>query len=50
MTRISIEAPIQIVAQPHHSPQDIAREVARQLDARERQARARAHSRFEDRE
>ncbi|WP_291969400.1 hypothetical protein [Candidatus Symbiopectobacterium sp.] len=50
VTHISIEAPIQIVAQPHHSTQDIAREVARQLDARERQARARAHSRFEDRE
>ncbi|WP_025246556.1 hypothetical protein [Candidatus Sodalis pierantonius] len=44
MTHISLEAPIQIVAQPHHSPQDIARKVAR-----ERQARARAHSRFEDR-
>ncbi|MGP1038821.1 phage tail tape measure protein [Serratia sp. CY70267] len=47
-TYIDIHAPIQIVAQSHHSPQDIAREVARQLDARERQARSRANSSFND--
>nr|WP_308530328.1 phage tail tape measure protein [uncultured Serratia sp.] len=47
-TYIDIHAPIQIVAQSHHSTQDIAREVARQLDARERQARSRANSSFND--
>lgn len=47
-TYIDIHAPIQIIAQAHHTPQDIAREVARQLDARERQARSRANSSFND--
>ncbi|CAI2079184.1 Uncharacterised protein [Serratia proteamaculans] len=47
-TYIDIHAPIQIIAQAHHNPQDIAREVARQLDARERQARSRANSSFND--
>ncbi|WP_416261788.1 hypothetical protein [Gibbsiella quercinecans] len=49
-TYIDIHAPIQITAQPHHNPQDIAREVARQLDLRERQARARANSSYQDAE
>ncbi|CAI0730430.1 Uncharacterised protein [Serratia quinivorans] len=47
-TYIDIHAPIQIIAQAHHTPQDIAREVARQLDVRERQARSRANSSFND--
>ncbi|MFG1173868.1 phage tail tape measure protein [Erwiniaceae bacterium CAU 1747] len=43
-----INAPIHITAQPGQSAQDIAREVARQLDARERKAMARARSNFSD--
>ncbi|MFD2049445.1 phage tail tape measure protein [Pantoea stewartii] len=43
-----INAPIQITAQPGQSAQDIAREVARQLDERERRARAKARSNFSD--
>ncbi|CAI2120904.1 Phage-related minor tail protein [Serratia fonticola] len=46
--QVRIDAPIQIIAQPNHSPQDIAREVARQLDLRERQARAKANSSYHD--
>lgn len=46
--RYEINAPIHIVAQPGQSPQDIAREVARQLDERERRARAKARSNFSD--
>lgn len=41
-------APITIYAQPGQSAQDIAREVARQLDARERQTQAKARSSFSD--
>ncbi|MDT7449483.1 phage tail tape measure protein [Citrobacter koseri] len=41
-------APITIYAQPGQSAQDIAREVARQLDERERKTRAKAHSNFSD--
>lgn len=41
-------APITIYAQPGQNPQDIAREVARQLDERERKARAKARSNFSD--
>ncbi|EDD1557128.1 phage tail tape measure protein [Salmonella enterica] len=41
-------APITIYAQPGQSAQDIAREVARQLDERERKARAKARSNFSD--
>ncbi|EAV4955262.1 phage tail tape measure protein [Salmonella enterica] len=41
-------APITIYAQPGQSAQDIAREVARQLDERERRARAKARSNFSD--
>lgn len=46
--RYEINAPIHIVAQPGQSAQDIAREVARQLDERERKARAKARSNFSD--
>ncbi len=46
--RYEINAPIHIVAQPGQSTQDIAREVARQLDERERRARAKARSNFSD--
>lgn len=47
--RYEINAPIHITAQPGQSAQDIAREVARQLDERERRARAKARSNFSDR-
>ena len=47
--RYEINAPIHINAQPGQSAQDIAREVARQLDERERRARAKARSNFSDR-
>ncbi|MDN8597865.1 phage tail tape measure protein [Citrobacter sp. S2-9] len=46
--RYEINAPIHIIAQPGQSAQDIAREVARQLDERERRARAKARSNFSD--
>ncbi|HCC5989843.1 TPA: phage tail tape measure protein [Enterobacter cloacae] len=46
--RYEINAPIHITAQPGQSAQDIAREVARQLDERERKARAKARSNFSD--
>lgn len=46
--RYEINAPIHIVTQPGQSAQDIAREVARQLDERERRARAKARSNFSD--
>lgn len=46
--RYEINAPIHITAQPGQSAQDIAREVARQLDERERRARAKARSSFSD--
>ncbi|EAZ3152399.1 phage tail tape measure protein [Salmonella enterica] len=46
--RYEINAPIHIVAQPGQSAQDIAREVARQLDEWERRARAKARSNFSD--
>ncbi|EEH3380877.1 phage tail tape measure protein [Salmonella enterica] len=46
--RYEINAPIHIVAQPGQSAQDIAREVARQLDERERCARAKARSSYSD--
>ena len=42
------QAQIIIQAQPGQSPQDIAREVARQLDERERRMRAKARSSFSD--
>ncbi|MFW0767204.1 phage tail tape measure protein [Trabulsiella odontotermitis] len=41
-------APITIHAQPGQSAQDIAREVARQLDERERRTRAKARSSYND--
>ncbi|WP_212768902.1 phage tail tape measure protein [Pectobacterium versatile] len=43
---VSIHAPISIVAQPGQSAQDIAQEVARQLEQRERAARSRAFSQY----
>lgn len=46
--RYEIHAPITIYAQPGQSASDIASEVARQLDARERKAQARARSNFSD--
>jgi len=41
-------APITIHAQPGQNPQDIAREVARQLDERERRTHAKARSNYSD--
>ncbi len=41
-------APVTIYARPGQSAQDIAREVARQLDARERRTQAKARSNFSD--
>ena len=41
-------APITIYAQPGQNAQDIAREIARQLDERERKTRAKARSNFSD--
>jgi len=46
---VSIHAPISIYAQPGQSAADIASEVARQLDERERRASARTRSNFSDR-
>lgn len=46
--RYEINAPIHIVAQLGQSAQDIVREVARQLDVRERRARAKARSNYSD--
>ncbi|AOR59316.1 phage tail tape measure protein [Pectobacterium parmentieri] len=43
---VSIHAPISIVAQPGQSAQDIAQEVTRQLEQRERMARSRAFSQY----
>ncbi|WP_323640861.1 phage tail tape measure protein [Pectobacterium polonicum] len=43
---VSIHAPISIVAQPGQSAQDIAKEVTRQLEQRERAARSRAFSQY----
>lgn len=45
-----IEAPMQIIiqTQPGQSAQDIAREVARQLDERERRLKAKARSNYSD--
>ncbi|TDN58415.1 phage tail tape measure protein [Scandinavium goeteborgense] len=48
VVRYEINAPIHIVAQPGQNAQDIAREVARQLDERERRARAKDRSNFSD--
>ncbi|ELY6402190.1 phage tail tape measure protein [Cronobacter sakazakii] len=46
--RFETHAPITIYAQPGQNPQDIAREVARQLDERERRTRAKARSNYSD--
>lgn len=48
VVRYEINAPIHITAQPGQSAQDIAREVARQLDEREHRARAKARSSYSD--
>lgn len=45
---VEIHAPITINPQPGQSALDIAREVARQLDQRERQARAKVNSSYND--
>lgn len=47
---INVEAPTQIIiqAQPGQNAQDIAREVARQLDERDRRIRAKARSNYSD--
>lgn len=42
------QEPITIYAQPGQNAQDIAREVARLLDERERRARAKARSSYSD--
>lgn len=46
--RYDINVPITIYAQPGQSASDIASEVARQLEARERKAQAKARSNFSD--
>ncbi|WP_249357407.1 hypothetical protein, partial [Citrobacter sp. wls715] len=45
-----VDAPTQIIiqAQPGQNAQDIAREVARQLDERDRRIRAKARSNYSD--
>ncbi|WP_407274563.1 phage tail tape measure protein [Dickeya ananatis] len=45
---VTINAPIAIYAQPGQGATDIAREVARQLDERERRARAKSRSNYSD--
>jgi len=45
---VTIHAPITIHQQPGQSAQDVAAEVIRMLDARERQAKARARSSYRD--
>lgn len=47
---IRVDAPTQIIiqAQPGQNAQDIAREVARQLDERDRRSRAKARSNYSD--
>ena len=46
---VSIHAPITIVQQPGQSQQDLVDEVMRRLEAKERQAQARARSSYRDR-
>ncbi|MDU5826877.1 MAG: phage tail tape measure protein [Mixta calida] len=46
---VTIHAPITIVQQPGQSAQDVVAEVMRQLEAKERQAQARARSSYRDR-
>ncbi|OSN07740.1 phage tail tape measure protein [Lonsdalea britannica] len=48
VTPVTVHAPITIVPQPGQSATDIAREVARQLDERERRAQAKARSSYRD--
>ncbi|MFP1979535.1 phage tail tape measure protein, partial [Lonsdalea quercina] len=48
VTPVTVHAPITIVPQPGQSASDIAREVARQLDERERRAQAKARSSYRD--
>ncbi|WP_312140446.1 phage tail tape measure protein [Pantoea septica] len=47
---VTIHAPITIMQQPGQSAQDVADEVMRRLEAKERQAKARARSSYHDRE
>jgi phage-related tail protein len=46
---VNIHAPITVVQQPGQSAQDVAAEVMRLLEAKERQAQARARSSYRDR-
>lgn len=46
---VTIHAPITVVQQPGQSAQDVVAEVMRQLEAKERQAQARARSSYRDR-
>lgn len=46
---LTIHAPITVVQQPGQSAQDVVAEVIRQLEAKERQAQARARSSYRDR-
>ncbi|HCW46568.1 phage tail tape measure protein [Mixta calida] len=46
---VTIHAPITIVQQPGQSQQDLVEEVMRRLEAKERQAQARARSSYRDR-
>jgi phage-related tail protein len=46
---VSIHAPITIMQQPGQSAQDVADEVMRRLEAKERQAQSRARSSYRDR-
>ncbi|MBP2844061.1 phage tail tape measure protein [Dickeya oryzae] len=45
---VTVNAPISIYTQPGQNATDIAREVARQLDERERRARAKSRSNYSD--
>lgn len=49
MSPVSIHAPITIMQQPGQSAHDVADEVMRRLEAKERQAKARARSSYHDR-
>lgn len=50
MSPVTIHAPITIMQQPGQRAQDVADEVMRRLEAKERQAKARARSSYHDRE
>lgn len=50
MSPVTVNASITIMQQPGQSAQDVADEVMRRLEAKERQAKARARSSYHDRE